>query len=112
MALHWSLLRRPGREHGQIRDTARESHSNAQIQEEVRKVIENIEQTWEAELLARGRSEGEIQAYRAILVSQIQERFGSVPEEWAARIAAADLPRLQAAARQVIHVRSLDQLQL
>jgi flagellar biosynthesis/type III secretory pathway protein FliH len=62
MLLGWGLLRRDRREHASLIAAVRQSRLSALLQEEITQMIQNLEQTWEQELLAlgatRGRTEG------------------------------------------------------
>jgi predicted transposase YdaD len=89
--------------------------------EEVEKMSETIEQTWEQELLARGeargeergRTEGQLIACRENLRLLLEERFGPLTEVVVQRIeAATDLERLRSAIRQVVHMADLSKLDL
>lgn len=73
---------------------------------------EQVERTWEEELLQRGLSRGEVLVRRQVLRQQIKKKFGSVPEELERRIDAADLPRLEAALEQILTAASADELSL
>jgi hypothetical protein len=79
-------------------------------------MIENIEQTWEQELLsigeARGRTEGALQVLREVVRRQLRQRFGELPAEVLARIEQAELPALQAAVDRVHSLAALADLQL
>jgi hypothetical protein len=73
-------------------------------------VIESkIVKEWQAQ----GESRGRLETSRETLKFQLEERFGTLPEELVQRIqGTTDLPRLQAALRQVVHISTLDELQL
>jgi hypothetical protein len=77
------------------------------------KMSETIEQTWEQELLARGKVEGQLIACRENLRALLEERYGALPPELAERIEqATDLERLRNAVRQVVHLTALSDLAL
>lgn len=58
-------------------------------------------------------SEGSVHARQEDLLALLQERFAAVPPELEARIrATTDLARLQAAIRQVLHIKSPAELSL
>ncbi len=60
-----------------------------------------------------GRVEGQLAMARETLRAQLAERFGRVPKAWERRIqAATDLDRLKEALRRVVHIQTLDELQL
>ena len=64
-----------------------------------------IAQQWQAEAA--------LQTRRQDLVLLLEERFGSLPEDLQRQIEGIDdLQRLQAALRQVVHVKSLEELEL
>jgi predicted transposase YdaD len=83
-------------------------------------MAETIEQTWEQELLARGRAQGEargeargeLRTCRETLRMQLEDRFGTLPLELVERIEAAELPGLLPALRQAVHIASLGELHL
>lgn len=53
-----------------------------------------------------------VEELREILREQLQQRFGTISEPVQQRIAAADKAKLDAAMRQVLRVRSPDELPL
>ena len=57
-----------------------------------------------SEGLARGRSEG----MSRLLLSQVRERFGPIPEVIEQKVRSATLFDLEAWARSFVHARSLD----
>jgi hypothetical protein len=58
-------------------------------------------------------AKAELQAYRRILRRQLAERFGALPGELERTIEGIeDLDRLDSALRQVLHVKSLEELEL
>ncbi len=60
-----------------------------------------------------GREEGRLAMARENLYGLLVERFGRVPKAWERRIqAATDLDRLKEALRRVVHIQTLDELQL
>ena len=66
-----------------------------------------------AEGEAKGKAEGRLEEARELLQGLLEEKFGSVPEGIRQRIEAmTDLARLNAAARGVIHLGTLDEFQL
>jgi hypothetical protein len=59
------------------------------------------------------KAEGELHACRQILRLQLEERFGSLPADLEREIESIDdLQRLRAGLRQVLHVKSLAELEL
>jgi hypothetical protein len=107
--ISFSLLRRPAVEHDSLREAARESQSEPVHQEEVIRMFDTLRQTWEQELLTRGR----LLATRENLCLLMEERFGPFPPGLAERIEATDdLERLRGAMRQVLQVSSPDELDL
>jgi predicted transposase YdaD len=66
-----------------------------------------------AEGRAEGKAEGRLDNARELLQGLLEEKFGALPEAVRQRIqAASDLARLNAAVRGVLHLGSLEQLQL
>jgi hypothetical protein len=116
LVLYWALFRRHKREHPQILDAVRASHANAELLQEAQTMAEQMDLTWEEELTmrgeARGRTAGALEMARETLLTQLRERFQTIPEALSQRIANADLPTLQAALRQVVHIQSPDELRL
>jgi hypothetical protein len=120
MMLYWAIFRRPRREHARIIDLVRGYQASTELLQEMQTMSEQMEQTWEEELLARGEARGEargaaaatLQTLREMLLAQLQERFQTVPEGLAQRIAAADLPALQRAILQFVRIQTPDELEL
>jgi hypothetical protein len=116
MVLYWALLRRSRRERDQVIETVRESQHNVLLQQEVQNMTQQIDMTWEQELLARGEARGEVQgelrANRNTLLRLLEQRFQTIPDDLKQRIASADLVHLQAALDQVIGLQSLEDLQI
>jgi hypothetical protein len=115
--LSWALRRRPGNERLGLWETARQSQSDARQAEEIRRMSETIEKTWEQEVFERGEAHGEQQGQLRTLRETLQlllaERFGPLPRPLAEEIAALnDIERLRGALRQVVHVESLSDLKL
>jgi hypothetical protein len=118
--LYWGVFRRPKPEHAQILTLARRCMTNAELQREVEIMSEQMQQTWEQELLARGRQvgerlgeeHGELKNCRKVVRKLLEQRFGPLPEAMLQRIAAAELPALEAAVDRVFAIQSLDELAL
>jgi hypothetical protein len=117
----WALRRRPADERAVLLETARSSQMELKHREKVAQLTETVVETWEQELLARGRTEGEargraegeMQARREDLRLLLEEQFGPLPESLVAQISAVEDPeRLRRALRQVLHLNSLDELVL
>ena len=67
----------------------------------------------EAKGLREGLREGQLREARALLRDLLEERFGLLAEALTQRVeAATDLTRLRAAARQVMHLHKIEDLQL
>jgi hypothetical protein len=120
LLLGWGLLRRGRGEHAGLIEAVRRSRLDALLQQEIVTMIENVEQTWEEELLgigqargeARGRAEGALDAYREMLQTQLRQRFGELPAEGLARIEQADLPALRAAFDRLATLPTLADLEI
>jgi hypothetical protein len=118
--LYWGLFRRPKPEHAQILALASRCMTNAELQREVQTMSEQMQQTWEQELLARGRQagerlgeeRGELKNCRKMVRKLLEKRFGPLPEAVLQRIAAAGLPALEAAFDRADTIQSLDELAL
>jgi hypothetical protein len=123
--LSWSVRRRPKPEREQLRKSVLESEQNILLKEEIEKMGNITEKSWEEEVLEqglkkgeeigekRGEQRGELRASRKSLRLFLEGRFGPLPEKWVKRIeAAADLPRLEAAMAQAAKINNLDELQL
>ncbi len=115
--LSWGLQRRPGGERQALFATALSHVESAAVREEIRTMSQQVEQTWEQEVFARGEAVGEaagaLRNAREVLRDVLAERFGELPQGLVQRIEAADdLARLRAAIRQALHVQSPEELQL
>src|SRR5262249_31758949 len=104
------------------------SVKSIRLQQEVEKMSKQIELTYGEELYLEmekkvrekyetkgreeGQSQGQLDAHRQILRSLLEEKFQTLSAELLTRIEQADLPRLQAAVRQVMHIQKLEDLQL
>jgi predicted transposase YdaD len=97
--------------------------------EEVAGLSATVLETWEQELMARGRAEGEARGraegeargraegeargLRESVQLLLEEKFGPLPEALAAQISAMEEPeRLRQALRRVAHANSLEELSL
>jgi hypothetical protein len=112
LALYWAVLRRPRAEWEPILEAIRRTQDDAELEREMESMAEQVELTWEEELLQRGESRGRLRAYRRVLRQLIKKKFGSVPAELERRIDAADEPRLEAALGQLLSAASLDDVSL
>ena len=115
--LSWALRRRPGSEREALIQTARESQTETTHREEIRRMSETIEQTWEQELVARGEARGEargqLRTARESLRVLLEARFGPLSQELLRQIEAIDdLDRLRQLFRQALDVASLERMRL
>jgi len=111
--LSWGVRRRPGGEQGALLEAARSSQMELKHRDEVGKLSSAVVETWEQELVVRGRAEGAISARQEDLRLLLEARFGPLPEALAAQIAAIhDAERLRDALQQVVHLHSLEELNL
>jgi hypothetical protein len=138
--LGWGLLRRGRREHAGLIEAVQQSRLDALLQQEVIHMIENVEMTWEQELLstgeargraegeargraegeargraegeARGRAEGALQTLRDVVRRLLRQHFGELPPEVLARIEQAERPALEAAVERINSMGTLADLQL
>jgi hypothetical protein len=107
--LSWSMRRRPPEEKDDWQQTVLTSQENAVHNEEVHAVSEVAWKTMEDVVEERGELKGRRNALKEVL----EEKFGPLPEPLIQRIdTTADLDRLRAAARQVLHISALDELAL
>lgn len=112
-SLAWALYRRPRPEREQLIAAAKNSQTNIARQKEVHTVTMTIAEALKAEGKAEGEIEGRLADAREILQGLLEEKFGSVPDAVRQRIqAATDLTRLHAATRRVLHLGSLENLEL
>jgi predicted transposase YdaD len=82
-------------------------------QPEVQNMAKTIAEAWVEEGEARGVEKGRVEGARDLLRTQLEERFGALPEAFLQQLTAVtDLARLQQAARQVLHLQKLEDLQL
>lgn len=118
-ALSWAIRRRPGQERSDLLKVATESQSTVAGQQEVHRMSEIIEGSWEQELLARGEARGEAQGEaRGRVLSRrddlrllLEERFGPLPQQLLDRIDSIDdIEELGKLFRAALRVTSLDQL--
>jgi hypothetical protein len=75
-------------------------------------MIQDLEPTWEQELLTRGAAAGELQAYRSLLQTLLQQRFGALQAELLQRLEHADLATLQNTVTRLHTLTALTDLQL
>jgi hypothetical protein len=111
--LSWGLRRRPQEERAGLLEAAESSQTDMARREEVRKMSETVQQTWEQELLALGKAEGERITTREDLQLVLEEKFGALPPILIQQIEAiSDLQRLRSALRRAIHIQSLGEFEL
>ncbi len=105
--LVWALHRRPRPEREELIVAAQAS------QKEVQTVGMTIAEALKAEGMAEGEAEGRLAEAREGLLALLEEKFGPVPETIRQRIrASADLTRLRAAHRRVLHLGTLEEFDL
>jgi predicted transposase YdaD len=106
-ALTLAVQRRPREERERLLETAKAA-SRAH-QQEVQAMSKTIAEAW----LEEGRVEGRLEGARELLRTQLEERFGTLPEALLQQLAAVtDIARLQQAARQVLRLEKLEDLRL
>lgn len=114
--LSWAFRRRPQDEADNLKRIAADSQRDRQRKKEIRTMATALGQTWEelfVEQRALGKVEGELQAYRDILRSMLEDRFGKLPRPVLRKITnATDVERLRACVREALRVKSLDDLDL
>lgn len=118
LVLYWGLFRRPTEEHAEILEQVRKSVANVELMREVETMSQQMKQNYEQELLARGEQRGERrgleqgrrEAYRTFLRKQLTKRFPTLPESVQQRIDAADLAWLETALDRVDQLQSPDDL--
>ena len=77
-ALSWGLRRWPGRERATLLEAARASQAEISHRQEIAKMSETIDQTWDREMLARGEARGEMAMRREDLRMLLEEPFSLV----------------------------------
>lgn len=108
-SLVWALYRRPPGEREQLIAAAQASQTNVVHQKEVQAVRMTIAEALKAE----GKAEGRLDEAREMLHGLLEEKFGSVPEAVRQRIqATTNLSRLNAAARGILHLGSLEEFEV
>jgi hypothetical protein len=111
--LSWSVRRRPSQERPELVALAAASHDNVAARREVEIMTQAVGETWEQELLRRGRDQGELRARRDSLRILLEQRFGPLPENVVRRIEQTeDVERLKASFQQVFQMTTLDELAL
>jgi hypothetical protein len=90
----------------------RASQNDALLQKEADKMAQQTWDTYEQELAALFEQRGALNALRTALRNQLAERFQTVPPTLLKQIDRADLDHLQAALKQIMHIKSLDELRL
>jgi Putative transposase, YhgA-like len=111
IVLTYASWRRPGAERDTLVSAALQA--NPTRQEEVRHMSQTIAEAWIEEGRARGRAEGELNAYRDALRRVLTVKFGPLPETVLQRIGAcADVERLKAALERIAQMQSLDEFDL
>jgi hypothetical protein len=109
MIVTWGVWRRPQAEGAGLMQAAVASQQDAARQKEIRTMAQSLGH-WYVE---QGRKEGRLRALRDTLRIQLEERFQVLPEPLQQRIeAVTDPEKLQACLRQVLHVNSLEEVQL
>jgi Putative transposase, YhgA-like len=111
--LSWALWRRPGAERPVLLAAAQATQADVNRQKEVGLMGQTIaESIWE-EGWHKGLSKGELIAARRLLRKLLGERFGDVPDAVLQRIESAeDVDRLEAAALQVAHLATPEEIQI
>ncbi len=103
MALALAVQRRSQEERERLLAAA--SAASRVHQQEVQNMTKTIAEAW--------LEEGQAKGVRDTLRTQLEDKFGPLPEAFLQRLEAVnDLARLQQAARQVLHVQKLEDLQL
>jgi hypothetical protein len=118
--LSWALRHRPAEDREELRTFLQTIIADEAMRQEVLAVSIILGQTndeWVEQRVAASAAasalRAELQTCREVLRDQLQERFGALPADLLGRIEACEDPvRLKAALRQVLHVQSLDELQL
>jgi hypothetical protein len=111
--LSWALRRRPAQEREALWTAATMSQADVKHGEEVRRMSEVIERTWEQEVFARGETYGEVRQCREDLRIVLEARFGPLPQALAQQLeATTDLDRLRAALKTAVQVEKLSDLKL
>ncbi len=80
-------------------------------------MTQQVQKSWADEMLEEGKEIGKeigkVEGVRDSLRTNLEERFGKLPEDLVKRLAAlSDLARLQDGLRQSLKIKSLDELKL
>jgi len=111
--LSWGLRRRPGREQQGLLTAAQESQTDAQRREEMRKMSEVIEKTWEQEIWEEAHTQGQLREARTMLRSVLEDRFGPLPAALIDQIEQSEeIDLLRAATRRAYLLGDLEELEL
>jgi predicted transposase YdaD len=119
--LSWAVRRRPGGERNELFAAVMAHVEDAAVRQEIQAMSQQVEQTWEQEVFARGEAHGEargeargaLRTARDDLRALLTQLFGGLPESLVQRIEATeDRERLRAALLQAVRLQSLDELQL
>lgn len=119
--LSWGLRRRPRNEQQAVYEAVRASHQQAELRQEMEQMAHTLGQTWEQELLARGReigreeglvmgkaegeAKGKAEEAHSLLLRQGRKRFGEPDATLLAALKAiTDLSRLERMSEAILEV--------
>ena len=76
-------------------------------------MLEQAAREWEKRFLKEGRKEGQVDGMRRLLLKQLDERFGPLPETVRRQVEAIDSARaLETLGKRVLVAKSLDDMRI
>jgi len=113
LLLTWIYWRRPAAERARLEAAALAVQKDEAFQKEAQAMGSKLGPSLVEESFAKGQAQGQLETARSFLRDLVQNRFQVMPEDLDRRIAAcADVERLRAAARQVLHVQQPQDISL
>ena len=107
----WGYQRRPREESDALKAAAVASQRDAARQKEVQTMAETMAEWLAKQGEKKGRKDERLRTLRETLRILLEERFQSLPEALQQRIeATTDPKKLQSCIRQVLHIKSLEDL--
>jgi Putative transposase, YhgA-like len=121
LVLYWSIYRRARGEHAELVNVVRACQSSTLLQQEVQKMSEQTWLNWEQEIAITAAQKATEQAgqakdaeftrkQRALLLTQLEQRFQVVPTAVREKIEAANLEKVEAALTRVVLIHAPEDL--